>query len=52
MPKALEDALRAEVEKRYPQWTEEHKQRYIYGTIAKYEKRKKKGEKKHDQPAR
>ena len=40
MPKKLHDKLKREVEKNHPSWSEEHKNKYIYGTIKKVEKKK------------
>lgn len=40
MPKKLHDKLKREVEKKHPDWSKEHKDRYVYGTINKVEKKK------------
>jgi len=33
MPKILEKKLREEVNKKHPNWTEERKNAYVYGTL-------------------
>jgi hypothetical protein len=45
MPKALHDKLKRQVEKDHPSWSQEHKDRYIYGTMNRVEEQKKKGKK-------
>jgi len=35
MPKALEQKLKRQVEKKHPGWSEERKDKYIYGTLRK-----------------
>jgi hypothetical protein len=40
MPKALHDKLKREAAK-HPEWSEERKDRYVYGTLQKHEDKKK-----------
>lgn len=40
MPKKMHDKLKREVEKEHPSWSQEHKDKYVYGTMHKIEKRK------------
>ena len=35
MPKALEQKLKKEVNKKHPNWSEERKNAYVYGTLQK-----------------
>ena len=42
VPKKLHDKLKREVEKEHPNWSQERKDAYVYGTMNKVERKKKK----------